>query len=213
MPNSIQALGVFLILLPGFTCAYIVQQLAVRPKQTELDKVIEALLLSFVLYLCIGPFFGFALPVGWHPTSTGGLQNYGIAVAWRELVALALGALGLGIFYSASVNHDWILTLLRKTHVTERTSRTSIWGDVFQELGGTVQVGLADGRMVTGWVRYYSDDVNDAAVFLEKAKWVDHNGSDIPVDGPGILLLPKSGIQYVMFLKNETTEISGASQD
>jgi len=196
MPNTIQTLSVYLILLPGFTCAYIVQQLAIRPKQTELDKVIEALLLSFVLYLCIYPFFGFVFVVG-----------------WKEPVALALGAVGLGILYAANINHDWALALLRKIHVTERTSRTSIWGDVFQELGGTVQVGLADGRMVTGWVRYYSDDVNEAAVFLEEAKWVNQNGNDIPVEGPGILLLPKSGIQYVMFLKNETTGSSSSSQD
>ncbi len=209
MPTTIQALGVFLVLLPGFTCAYIVQQLAVRPKQTELDKVIEALLLSFVLYLGIAPCFGFALPVGWYLIATG---SYVITVAWKELATLALGAVGLGILYAANLNHDWVLTFLRKIHVTERTSRTSIWGDAFQEFGGTVQVGLADGRMVTGWLRYYSDDVDEAAVFLEEAKWVDQNGNEIPVDGPGILLLPKFGIQYVMFLKNETTETDGSIQ-
>ena len=64
MPTTIQALGVFALLFPGFTCAYIVQQLTTRPKQTELDKVIEAFLFSLLLYLCVGPIFHFALPVG-----------------------------------------------------------------------------------------------------------------------------------------------------
>lgn len=206
MPTTIQALGIFLVLLPGFTCAYIVQQLAIRPKQTELDKVIEALLLSFVLYLCVIPFFKFSLPVGWCPITTGRLQHYVIYVKWREIVAFALGAVGLGFLYAANIHHDWVLTLLRKIHVTERTSRASIWGDVFEELGGTVQVGLADGRMVTGWVVHYSDDMDEAAVFLGGAKWVAQDGNEVPVDGPGTLLLPKFGIQYVMFLKNETIE-------
>ena len=170
MPTTTQAIGIFLILLPGFTCAYIVQQLvvrpklAVRPKQTEFDKVIEALLFSFILYLCVAPFFRFALPVGWHLTPDG----YVIAVAWRELATLALGAVALGILYAANINQDWVLTLLHKIHITERTARTSIWDDAFQEFGGTVQIGLADGRMVTGWVRYYSDDVSEASVFLEE---------------------------------------------
>jgi hypothetical protein len=91
-----------------------VQQLAVRPKQTELDKVIEALLLSFVLYLCVVPFFGFALPAGWYASGANGPSHYGISVKWSELVALALGALALEILYAANVNRDWALTVLRK---------------------------------------------------------------------------------------------------
>src|ERR1700722_1078568 len=51
MPNSAVALQIFLILLPGFAAAYLVQLLAVRSKQTDLDKVIEALLFSFVIYV------------------------------------------------------------------------------------------------------------------------------------------------------------------
>ncbi len=196
MPTTIQALDIFLILLPGFACAYIVQQLAIRPKQTELDKVIEALLLSFVIYFCTVPFFGFSFVVG-----------------WKEPVALTLGAMALGILYAANINHDWVLTFLRKIHVTERTSRTSIWGDTFQKFGGTVQVGLADGRTVIGWVRYYSDDPADASIFLEEAKWVNQRGKGIPINGPGILLLRDSGIQYVMFLQNENAETDVPTQD
>jgi hypothetical protein len=67
--------------------------------------------------------------------------------------------------------------------------------------------------MLIGWVRYYSDDVNDGAIFLEKARWVDEDGAEVPVNGPGILLLGKAGIQYVMFLENETTDPSSASLD
>ena len=51
MPTSASALQIFLILLPGFAAAYIVQILTVRGKQTDLDKVIEALLFSFLIYV------------------------------------------------------------------------------------------------------------------------------------------------------------------
>lgn len=57
MPTKAEALGIFLVLLPGFTCAYIAQYLSVRRKQTELDKVIEALLFSVILYVLNLPFF------------------------------------------------------------------------------------------------------------------------------------------------------------
>jgi hypothetical protein len=49
MPASTEALGILLLLLPGFSCAFLVQRIAVRARQTELDKIVEALLLSFVL--------------------------------------------------------------------------------------------------------------------------------------------------------------------
>ena len=68
MPSKAEALGIFLILVPGFTCAYIAQYLSVRRKQTELDKVVEALLFSVLLYLLTLPFFGNTLPAYWRPS-------------------------------------------------------------------------------------------------------------------------------------------------
>jgi hypothetical protein len=63
MPEKMEALGVLLVLLPGFACAYIVQSLSVRRRQTELDKVVEALLLSLILYVITLPFYGHSLPI------------------------------------------------------------------------------------------------------------------------------------------------------
>lgn len=213
MPNSIQALGILLILLPGFTCAYIAQQLAVRPKQTELDKVVEALLFSLLLYVAVGPLFHFALPVGWHEAASGPPGNYLVVVEWKELVSLAGAALFLGVIFAANVNHDWILSLFRKIGVTERTSRTSIWSDTFQDIvgGTTVQVVLSDDRTVSGWVHYYSDDAGDASLFLEKAEWINMENQKVPIPGPGILLLPAAGIKYVMFLDPETTDAENSA--
>ena len=50
MPTSMIAVEILLILLPGFAAAYIVQVLALRGSQTDLDKVIEACLYSFLIY-------------------------------------------------------------------------------------------------------------------------------------------------------------------
>ena len=210
MPLTVQALGIFLVLLPGFASVYLTQQLSFRPKQSELDKVVEALLLSLVLYVLVIPFFGFALPVGWHAAGTSGnLGSYVVVAKWKELAVLALAAVLLGILYAANLNHDWALKLFRKAHVTKRTSRTSIWGDVFQEIGGTVQVGLADGRSVMGWVRHYSDDPSDSLIFLAQAAWIDESDGLVPIEGPGILLLREAQIQYVMFLN--AANVGGAS--
>ncbi|HTW60268.1 MAG TPA: DUF6338 family protein [Terracidiphilus sp.] len=217
MPDRLEALGVLLVLLPGFACAYIVQFLAVRRKQSELDKVIEALLFSLILYLLTLPIFGYTLPLSWRPIAPQQSSEYQIIVNWKHLAWLAGTAIVFAVLYSANINRDWIMSLLRWMKVTERTARMAIWNDAFQEIGGMVQVGISGDRKILGWLRYYSDEEEDSSLFLETASWVKEgeNGEEIeePIDGPGILLTKDSGIEYVMFLnwtKREADEDAGS---
>jgi len=204
MPGTTEALGVLLLLLPGFSCAYLVQRLAVRPKQTELDKAIEALLFSFFLYLATAPFFSYSLPLSWQKKTAESTEQYSFHLNWPYMAVLAALALALGILYSANLNHDWLLRLLRKLRITQRTARSSIWNDAFQDIPGTfVLVQLSDGRSLIGFVRYYSDEQDDASLFLEDAAWiVDQKGTQSPIDGPGILLTKQAGIESVSFLNS-----------
>lgn len=203
MPEKIETLGVLLILLPGFACAYIVQFLAVRRKQTELDKVIEALLFSLVLYVVTLPFFGYKLPIRWQ-SSTAGPDVYQISVDYGHLATLAGMAILLALLYAANINHDWLMTVFRWMRITERSSRSTIWNDAFQEIGGYVRIGITDGRCLVGWVRDYSDDAIDPSLFLENAVWIvkgeDGSETEMPIENPGILLTKEMPIEYVIFL-------------
>jgi Family of unknown function (DUF6338) len=178
VPQGMQALAVLLVLLPGFFSAKIVQTLCVRSKQSELDKVVEALLFSLFTYIL------FALTLG------------------VELPLLILYSLILGFAWGWVINHDALLKWLRRLGFTQRSRRVSAWSDIFHILGGTVQIGLKDGRMAEGWLRCYSDEAEDAALFLESASWIDENGKIYPVDGPGILFTKESEIQFVIFLRD-----------
>jgi len=208
MPGSTEALGVLLLLLPGFSCAYLVQHLAVRPKQTELDKVIEALLLSLVLYLIASPFFSYSLPLSWQKRATGGVEQYTLQLNGQYLAVLAVLALTFGILYSSNLNHDWLLRFLRKLRITQRTARNSIWNDAFQDIPGSfVLVQLSGDRAVIGYLRYYSDEPEDSSLFLEDAAWiVDDEGTQSPIDGPGILLTKQAGIESVSFLNTSKSQ-------
>jgi hypothetical protein len=201
------------LLLPGFSCAYLVQRLAVRPKQTELDKVIEALILSFFLYLVVSPFFGYSLPLSWQAKTSQGIEQYAFQLNWPYLASLATLALATGILYGANLNHDWILGTLRKLRITERTARNSIWNDAFQEIPSSfVLVQLSRDRSIIGFLRYYSDEQEDASLFLEDAAWiVDDSGTQSPIDGPGILLTKQAGIESVSFLNSGRRTSSGSS--
>jgi len=193
------ALAILFILLPGFLAARVFQSVAVRPEQTEADKIVEALLFSFVIYVLYMLFFGGSIPVSLESNSNKGTEGWSVHVdQWRLLALAVLAILAGGLMGFVHAN-DISGKLLRRMRVTQRTTGASVWNDVFHQLGGIVQVELSDGRQVLGWLRYYSDRPECPSLFLERAHWVDGDNL-IAVDGPGILLTRDSGIKNVMFL-------------
>jgi hypothetical protein len=209
VPGKIEAFGLLLVLLPGFLCAYTVQSLAVRRKQTEVDKVVEALIFSLILYLATLPWFGYTLPISWHEASQNS-NSFLISLRWGQLCVLTLASILLGVIYAANINHDWLLRLFRLIRVTERTARSTIWNDVFHQIGGWVQVGLSEGAAVRGWLAFYSDEAEDSSLFLERAAWVGENGAISNIDGPGILITKEVSIKYIVFLRSREETITDA---
>jgi len=202
MPGTLQALAALLILLPGFLAAYILQALVTRPKQSDLEKVIEALIFSFVIYLTSILIIGTTLPISWRSTvDKAGNQSWTINGSWWRIVTLLLLPVLFGLVSAWLMQHDALLRLFRRLSLTDRTSRASTWNDVLQDVNGVAQVELSDGRSVMGWVSYYSDDPEDASIFLERAAWVKPDSDNVePIPGPGILLTKQAGIRSVMFL-------------
>jgi hypothetical protein len=188
MPSSFEALEILLLLLPGFLSARIVQSLFVRPQQTELDKIVEALQYSFIIYVL------FALTF-----QTVKVNQFRAL----HLAVLMLYSLGLGLLIATSLTQDWVGRALRPLRMTQRTSNTSVWNDTFQHCGGYVLVELSDGRLVLGWVRYFSDREEQLSLFLEDAAWVQSDGTRVHIDGPGILLTSESGIKNLMFVDGD----------
>ena len=197
MPQGLQTLVALLVLLPGFVSARIARAISAQAQQSELERVIEALIFSFFTYVVYIALFGTALPIEWAPSFE--------VHRWR-VVFLAGMACVLGLIWGIVRSKDLALGFLRKWDLTERTSRESVWNDVFSSLQGTAQIGLHDGRNLIGWVGRYSDSGDERSLFLERASWVKDDGSLVPIDGEGILLTDKAEIEYVMFLGGKDTE-------
>jgi len=206
MPGTMQALAVLFFLLPGFLAAYILQTLVPRPKQTDLDKIIEALIFSFVIYLASALIIGTKLPVSWHvETDPSGNSTYAIGASWWKLLTLLALPIVLGFVVAFLMQRDYFLRAMRWAKLTNRTSRASTWNDVLQDVDGVAQIELADGRSVMGWVLYYSDDADDPSIFLQRAAWVNAETNELePIPGPGIPLTKEAGIRSVMFLDTPT---------
>jgi uncharacterized protein DUF6338 len=202
----LDVIAVLVMLLPGFLAARIEQRLTCNQEQGELDKIVEALLYSFVIYV-VYSLKTQSFPVAIKVESASDGNHYYLEADPGRLVSLALIAIILSVAMSYATNHDLFGRGFRRLGVSTRTWRNSIWNDVFVDYGGAVQVELTDGRSVMGWLRYYSDKPDEASLFLEHAAWVAPDQTQILIDGPGILLTKDSGILAVSFLNwNPSTQ-------
>ncbi len=199
---SFEAITILLILLPGFFCARLVQYLCVREDRKEFDKIVEALLYSFLVYVICASLH-VSPPISLNVESNGDITTYSFQPRTWSLLSLAVVAGGLAFLIGAMETNDFPARWLRKMRFTQRTARSSTWSDVFHEFGGYVQVELEDERSVLGWVRLYADKPDEHSLFLEDASWVDKENNVTPIDGPGIYLTKESRIRSIMFLRAE----------
>jgi hypothetical protein len=216
MTTGLVALQILLILLPGFAAGYFVQFLATRRPQSDLERIIEALLFSFVIYFCYVflnqgqlPFHIAIDPISKTDTILWDRVQFAELVGITVMIGLAWVAYlrfdGNSIFRLLDASNPALLRRFRWLKLTERTTRSSIWNDIFESEAAedqVVQVEPEDGRSLLGVLFYYSDQAEDSALYLKQAAWVSPEGKaePIPIPGPGILLTKNSGIKSISLL-------------
>jgi hypothetical protein len=174
LSKPVQALKVLYLLLPGFVTARIVQSLTVRKSQTELDKIIEALFFSFLIYVI----FSFTeSQLKWIPGS--------------EIVQLFFLTLVTGVVWSILIHKDYLLRLVRRLKWTKKTSGASVWSDVFNEPPKPILIEFTDGRRIIGMPDQFSETPEEGTLFLKKAKWIIGENDKATLRTPGLLIEEK----------------------
>jgi hypothetical protein len=122
---TLEAVEILIVLLPGFVTSWIVLALTVRPSQSDLEKIVEALFYSFTIYFvcALNPFVS-PLPV--HLIAAEG-RNASLVVdfaALRGFVIFAfVVAVTLGLTVSYLQTNDVLTKRLRSHGFTRRSSR------------------------------------------------------------------------------------------
>ncbi len=207
MPQGLQAVLALLVLLPGFVSARISRSLSAPSSQSDIERIIDALIFSFFIYIAYLFVFGGTLPLLWSATPDAGhVPNYALRVSYGRLTFLCLTPVLFGLAWGSLQHRDAILAPMRRCKLTDRTNDVSVWNGALKEHGGSVQVGLADGREVVGWLQQYSDCEDERSLFLARVAWVNEDGSRTMVPGPGLLITDKAEIRFIMFLAESGTE-------
>jgi hypothetical protein len=193
-----------LVLLPGFLAAWIVSSLTIGQTRSEFDKVIEALVYSFIVYAICVVIFGFT-DLGAFLAQDNFSDSLIQQAKWPILTSLIL-SVALGLALSWSITNDKITNGLRALGITARSSRASVWSDVFHTVDGYVLIEFDDGRRLMGWPQHFSDTPEDGSLFLTRAAWIEEDNARVEIEGPGILVTKNLPIQTIMFLNGITNE-------
>ena len=168
---TFNAFQIFIFLIPGFISSRFLDSLVIRKQdQKELSSIVEALILSMVIYT-IYSLTGLPNPITLDQVKSTFSYNYD---AKSFVILLGISIL-LPLLLAFVANHDLHLRLARFLRVTHRTFRLSVWHDAFHEKQLSIIVNFSDGKRLFGWPEHYSDDPDKPYLYIAQPQWIIDN--------------------------------------
>ena len=208
MPNSIQAIYILIVLLPGFLVVTIVELLTGMRVKEPHRFIVQALASSFAVYviylLLIKMFSLLDISVVANPVTSGeknsSLQSLVLAVEPVSVLILFFFSLVLAVVLSLAINKDW-MRILRKLGLTRGSHEAQPWDGAFRSTQHWVLVRLSDGKTVLGWPKRMSSREDKYSLSLQNAAWVRNDGTLVEIDTDEFLIT--GDIDWVQFLKKK----------
>jgi hypothetical protein len=201
---TFQALQIFIFLIPGFISSKLLDILVIRRQdQKELNGIIEALILSMVIYTLYS-LTGLSNPIILNQANNTKAYNYDP----KSFLLLTGASVLLPLFFAIIINNDLHMKLARALKITKKTARLSVWHDTFYEKTPRVILDFADGRRLFGWAEHFSDDPDKPYIYIAQPQWIKGK-KYIKTDLNGILITPEQKIAFIEFLKDNQEEKKG----
>jgi len=185
MINTIEALKIFIFLIPGFLTIKIIEFLRTRGSwDSATEVIVKGFLWSifiWIIYYCFANYFGFLVkPIYYDGKDLVMSQNI---LDLQSLLFLIAIAILLGIITSVLLNNGWLFKALRILHLTRMTGEDDAWVSMFSRYGRIwIKVTLKDGHEFVGWPEFYSESnekksivLTDVSVYPPKGKMYEVN--------------------------------------
>jgi Family of unknown function (DUF6338) len=195
-----ETLLVLILLLPGFLASAILDALTIRKERTQLEKVIEALVFSLVVY-AFWSWIVVRQPLQIEIEQINEkTTRYSLSIGPSGPLWLFVFGVLIGLTMSFLITNDLPTRLLRPLRITRASTRATVWDDVLSSIDKYVVVEFSDGRRIMGWPRFFSDTPREGSLFLQDAAWVLDDGTTVNISGPGILITKNMIVSNVIFL-------------
>lgn len=200
------ALFLFLYLLPGFLGAMVYDFLVERPSPTNLDRILEALVLTLVSSVVVHVGFGVPLVPDVKLTPNPSLVQVLNVFLNTSILYISLCAAGISILFAVLNNQGLTYSVLNGLRVTYKSGDADVWQDTFNKNRQYwIRLRFSDGRSLVGWPQYYSATGKPRELFLADATWWEPNAAGVPtpvdVAGPGVYISDFSTVRAIELLE------------
>jgi hypothetical protein len=198
MPTEISkdAVALLAFLLPGFAAAWFFYGLTSHPKPSQFERVIEALIFTFVVQaLLVALKWVLQALDGWIVIGRWGRD---VELMWSLILAVFLG-----VCLAYLTNNDSFHKWLRSRGLTSRTSHPSEWYCVLSQTVTYVVLHLQDGRRLYGWPKEWPIAPDKGEFYIQEPMWIGEN--DVALDMTeleGILVQVKD-VRWVEFCRDK----------
>lgn len=198
-----------LYLLPGLITCSIVRMLTVPDERTVFDRVLRAMLYTFLCHVFWQVSILFvAVGASLYGLCTDHLWLWQPAEPSPRATILGLAACGmvLGLVVTSAINTDWLVACLRRLVPTKRTSRPSEWYEMFYTTNNWLVLHLKDGRRVYGWAFLYPDTPSEGHLVLKGARWLHDTGDPPTYDHDLTIMIPVQLVEFIEFVSTRSSE-------
>jgi len=196
MQYTYEALNILFLLIPGFISEKILDVLVTRKKADQFSKLIEALIFSFLIYAFT------AIVYKWQPLVqidySGQNINYDLSTDNDIIIITLLFSIILPFILSGLIHNDLHTKFFRFLRITDKTSRISVWQDVFLNEKKNLVITLNDNKRIFGWPMYYSHEKENSHIYLFNPAWIDDDCKYIECNTHGILI-KNEDIRFIEF--------------
>ena len=183
-------------LLPGFLAAWVYYGLTSHPKPGQFERIVQALVFTFVVQALVDPLRWVLEIVGAHFA----VRSWDVAA--ETLSQLFLGLL-FGVVLAYLTNKDTVHKSLRKIGFTSRTSHPSEWYSVFSEKIMFVILHLQDGRRLYGWPKEWPVERDKGQFYIMVPSWILESGEMLHLPQLDGVLVCVEDVRWVEFVQPE----------
>lgn len=193
--TSKDVLALLTQLMPGFLTAWVVYGLTTYSKPSQFERIVQALVYSFVVNAAVAIIELIAL-------LSGRLIIFGVWDKRSELICSTFVALALGLLLSYLMRSDKFFAVARHIKLTSRTPFPSEWYGAFACFPRFVVLHLSGARRISGYPAEWPTEPTTGHFRLTNAAWINEDNTETPLDGNESILIDAKQVEMVEFLKD-----------
>ncbi len=180
-------------LLPGFLAAWIFYGFTSYPKPSQFERVIQALIFTFIIQVAVLIEKTICLKIGvyWNVGNWG--EHY-------DIICSTINSIFLGTLFSYYANNDKFHKFIRKIRISKETSFPSEWFGTFSKNVTYIVLHLKDERRLYGWPIEWPSVPDNGHFLLVQASWLV-DSKEIPIKGVESILIDVNDVRWVEFME------------